>query len=146
MKFDHDNVRVVTVKEVKSDAVMWNNEAWTFHATGLTRRVFVNADRTKVIKVPVSYFDYQHNKNEAESWKTLDDKLRDEFAECTLLPNGWLQMEFLTTLNDPDVFEKWGHRELSVEELQFASACRNEVGFDKDGKLKCYDYDEYRKY
>jgi hypothetical protein len=144
MRFD--NVTVVTMAEVKSDAVLWNNEAWTFHATGLTRRVFVNAARTRVIKVPVHRFDYEHNRNEAESWKTLSEEKRNEFAECAILPNGWLEMEFLTTLNDPDVYEKWSHRELSVEELQFASSCRNEVGFDKDGKLKCYDYDEYRRY
>lgn len=143
---DFDNVRVVTVNEVKADAVVWNNEVWKFHATGLTRRVFVNEDRTKVIKVPVQRYDYNHNANEAESWKKMSEDKKKEFAECEILPNGWLMMEFLTTLNDPDVFEKWGHRELTTEEMQFAASCRNEVGFDSDGNLKCFDYDEYRRY
>jgi hypothetical protein len=142
--------RVVTVKEVKGDAVFHNGEVFTFHDTGLTRRVYVNADRTKVLKVPVSLLDYEHNRHEAESWENMSEEKRQEFAECKLLSNGWLEMEFLVTLKElsenEKVAEEWSHLELSAEDMAFAASCRNEVGFDKDGKMKCYDYDEYRRY
>lgn len=141
-----ENVTVVTAKEVKGDAVLHKNEVWTFHATGGTRRVYVNGDKTRVLKVPVSLSDYEHNRNEDESWNEMNEEQRKEFAECKLLTNGWLEMEYLSTLNDPTTFDLWSHIELTAEQIAFASSCRNEVGFDKEGNLKCFDYDEYRKY
>ena len=146
MKFDYNNVTVVTTKEVKADALFHNGEVWKFHDTGLTRRVFVNEDRTRVIKVPVTKMDYEHNAKEAEAWESMSEERRKEFAECKLLENGWLEMEFLTTLKDPAVFDTFGHVEMTAEKMQFAASCRNEVGFDKEGNLKCFDYDEYRRY
>lgn len=142
--------RVVTVKEVKGDAVFHNGEVFTFHDTGLTRRVYVNADRTKVLKVPVSLLDYDHNRREAEAWESMSEEKRKEFAECKLLSNGWLEMEFLVTLReleeDEKLAEEWSDREVTAAEMAFAASCRNEVGFDKDKTMKCYDYDEYRRY
>jgi hypothetical protein len=80
----------------------------------------------------------------------MSEEKRQEFAECKLLSNGWLEMEFLVTLKElsenEKVAEEWSHLELSAEDMAFAASCRNEVGFDKDGKMKCYDYDEYRRY
>ncbi len=137
---------VVTMKEVKSDAVMFNGEAYVYHNTGLTRRVFVNKEKTKVVKIPVSEHDFEHNRNEAEMWENATDEQRATLTPCRLLSNGWLEMDFLYTLNDPETDVKWGHIELSNLDIQFASSCRNEVGFDTEGKLRCYDYDEYRKY
>lgn len=142
--------RIVTAKEVKGDAIFHNGKVFTFHETGLTRRVYVNAERTKVLKVPVSLIDYEHNRHEAEAWEQMNSEKREEFAECKLLENGWLEMEFLVTLNelskDEKLAEEWSHIDLSAAQMAFAASCRNEVGFDKDGKLKCYDYDEYRRY
>jgi hypothetical protein len=38
-------------KENKADVIIVNGEIFTFKATGLTRRVFKNKDKTKVINV-----------------------------------------------------------------------------------------------
>lgn len=149
-EFESHNVRVVTTNEIKADAIFHNGEVFSYHASGLTRRVFANADRTKVLKVPVTLMDYEHNRKEAEAWSKMNEEERKEFAECKLNENGWLEMEFLTTLHEleekPDVAKQFENVRMSTEEIKFAQSCRNEVGFDKNGKLKCFDYDEYRRY
>lgn len=35
---------------------------------------------------------------------------------------------------------------MNLLQIQFAGKCRDEVGWDKDGNLKCFDLDEYRKW
>lgn len=137
---------VVTVNQVAEDAVMFDNKVYLYHNQGLTRKVFANKEKTKVIKVPVSKRDYEYNKSEAEWWASASEEQRKTMTPCRLLSNGWLEMDFLYTLNDPETQNKFGHIELTMEEIQFATSCRNEVGFDAEGKLRCYDFDEYRKY
>ncbi len=141
-----EQVRTATGKENNAEAVLFEGVAYVYHNTGLTRRVFVNKEKTKVVKIPVTEHDFDHNKAEAEQWANASEKMRARLTPCRLLSNGWLEMDFLYTLNDKETEAKWGHLDLTVEEITFASSCRNEVGFDTEGKLRCYDYDEYMKY
>jgi len=57
----------------------------------------------------------------------------------TQLVNGMVEQEFLTPI-------KFGGRRLSIPQKLFASKCRNEVGWTDDGRLVCFDLDEFKKY
>jgi len=129
-----------------ADTIIVNGEAFTFYRTGLTRRVFVNKDRTKVIKVPVTKGDVSHNLGEAEAWEKMSEERRKLFVPCRMITDEWLEMDFVNILDDPETNEKFGHIDLSMEQIRFAMSCRNEVGFDKDGNLRCFDYEEFKKY
>ena len=141
-----EQVAETNQSQQKADAVVFNEVAYFYHNEGLTRKVFANKEKTKVVKIPVSKFDFEHNRKEAEMWESASEERRKTLTPCRLLANGWLEMDFLYTLNDPETDSKFGHIDLTAEEIQFAYSCRNEVGFDTEGKLRCYDYDEYMKY
>jgi len=132
-------------QENDADAIMVNNEMFTFKATGLTRRVFVNADKTKVIKVPVKLDTFHYNDEEIKCWNNASDEKRLELASTKILDNGYIEQEFLHTLDDPTT-EEWLGRGLKQKEMRFATSCRDDVGFDKDGNLKCFDLHEYKLY
>lgn len=138
------NASTATV-ESKADVIVVNGEAFTYKNTGLTRRVFVNKDKTLIVKVPINNFDQRHNDNEADLWNRADDEIKSQLAETARLPNGYILQEYLQTLDDPDTEEKLG-RPMTMAEIRFATSCRNEVGFDSNGILKCYDYDEFKAY
>lgn len=137
-------VNIATV-ESKADVIIVDGKPFFFKNTGLTRRVFVNEEKTLVVKVPITDLDFRHNQNEADTWKNGDDDVKKELAESHLLPNGFLIQEYLHTIDD-DATEEWLGRPLTMSEIHFSQSCRNEVGFDADGNLKCYDYDEYKRY
>ncbi len=138
------DVNTATV-ESTADVIFVNGEAFTYKNTGLTRRVFVNKDKTLVIKTPITRHDQRHNDKEAEYWDECTEEQRKELAETKRLSNGYILQEFLQTLDD-DSTPEWLGRPLTMAEIGFASSCRSEVGFDANGVLKCYDYDEYKKY
>ena len=132
-------------QENEADLIIVNGETFTFKATGLTRRVFANADKTKVIKVPVKLATFHFNDEEIECWENASDETRLELASTKILDNGYIEQEFLHTLDDPTT-EEWLGRFLTQKEIRFADSCRSDVGFDEDGKLKCFDLHEYKKY
>jgi hypothetical protein len=136
------NVNTATV-ESTADVILVNGEVFTYKNSGLTRRVFVNADKTLIIKVPITVLDQVHNDNEAELWSEADEETRSQLAETQRLSNGYILQEFLQTLDD-ETTEEWLNRPMSMSEIRFATSCRNEVGYDTNGKLKCYDYDEFK--
>lgn len=138
------NVNTATV-ESKADVILVNGEAFTYKNSGLTRRVFVNKDKTLIVKVPITVEDQRHNDNEAELWSEADEETRSQLAETQRLSNGYILQEFLQTLDD-ETTEEWLNRPMSMSEIRFATSCRNEVGYDTSGRLKCYDYDEFKKY
>lgn len=129
----------------KADAVFINNEVFTFKNTGLTRCVYENKDKTLVIKVPVMPHHQKHNDNEAKLWEEADEERRKELAETKILSNGYILQEYLHTMDDPDT-KTWLGRKMTMAEIRFASSCRNDVGYDTEGNLKCYDYDEFKQY
>lgn len=131
--------------ETQADMILVDGAIFTFKNTGLTRRVFVNEEKGIVVKVPVSEYDQKYNNMEAEMWEELNDEDRSKFAETKLLSNGYIIQEYLHTLDDLKTLE-WLGRDMTMAEIRFAQSCRNEVGFDEEGNLKCYDFDEYKKY
>lgn len=138
------NVKQATV-ESKADVIFINGEAFTFKNTGLTRRVFVNKDKTLIVKVPIHDLDQMHNDNEAKMWENASEEKRAQLAETKRLSNGYILQEYLHTLDDKDTPE-WLGRGMTMPEIRFASSCRNDVGYDENKVLKCYDYDEFKAY
>lgn len=138
------NVNIATV-ESTADVIYVNGEVFTYKNSGLTRRVFVNEDKTLVVKVPVNQEDDIHNDAEAEVWDNSNDETKLQMAETKRLPNGWIVQEYLHTLDDPTT-EEWLERPLTNKEIRFAASCRSDVGFDNEGNLKCYDLEEFKKY
>lgn len=138
------NVNTATV-ESTADVILVNGEAFTYKNSGLTRRVFESKDKTLVVKVPIEP-DYQrHNDNEATLWNEASEEVRSQLAETQRLSNGYILQEYLHTLDD-DSTEEWLGRPMTNKEIRFAASCRNDVGYDANGVLKCFDYDEFKQY
>jgi hypothetical protein len=127
-----------TLQQAKSMVIMHKGEAYTFFDQGNTRHVFVNADSTKVIKILQRDTGLDYNSEEVNIYQNADDEDKAKMVKSEL-SNGMVEQEFVTPI-------KFGGKRLSIAEKLFASKCRNEVGWDKDGNLRCYDLDEYLKY
>lgn len=128
-----------------ADVVVVNGEVFTYKACGLTRRVFVNADKTKVVKIPVQN-NYQHfNNTEINLFNDADENKRKEIAHTEILENGYIVQEYLHTLDDKNTAD-WLGRPMTMKEIRFADSCRSDVGYDKNGNLKCFDIHEYKQY
>lgn len=137
-------VNIATV-ESKADVIYINGEAFTFKSTGLTRKCFQNKDRTLIVKVPIHEHDQLHNDNEAKMWENASEETRSQLAETKQLSNGYILQEYLHTLDDVNT-EKWLGRPMTMKEIRFAKSCRNDVGYDSNRNLKCFDYDEFKAY
>jgi hypothetical protein len=127
----------------KTDAIIVNGELFSFKADGLTRRVFANADKTKVVKVCFERGNH-FNQEEINLFTQANDKKRAELADTKLLDNGYIEQEYLITLDTDEADALI--QNLTPEQIAFARSCRGDVGFDKNGVLKCHDIEEYRKY
>ena len=91
---------------ISEHVILYKGEAFTFYDMGLTRYVFANADKTKVIKIQ----------------------------------NGSIiEQEFCLPI-------KFSDKKLNIAQMLFAKSCRNEVGWNKEGNLVCFDLDEYMRY
>jgi len=132
-------------EERDEDVIIVNGEAYFYKASGLTRRVYANKDKTFVIKIPLRESYQYNNKEEFLIYKEANQKTKNKMALTEVLPNGYIKQEFLWTLDDPET-ENQITREVTLEEIKFARACRNDVGFDKNGNMKCHDLEEYLKY
>lgn len=131
--------------ENNADVIIVNGEAFTYKNTGLTRRVFANADKTLVIKVPVEKHSQHFNEEEQKCWDNASEEKRKELANTSMLANGYIMQEYLHTIDDDSTAE-WLGRPMTMKEIRFAGSCRDDVGYDKDGNLKCYDLHEYKQY
>lgn len=128
----------ITLQQAKSMVIMHKGEAYTFFDEGNTRHVFVNADSTKVIKILQRDSGFNYNDEEVRIYNNASDEDKKLMAKAEL-SNGMVEQEFVTPI-------KFGGKRLSIAQKLFASQCRNEVGWDKDGNLVCYDLDEFKKY
>ncbi len=129
----------ISVQEAKKMVIMHNNEAYTYFDEGCTRHVFVNADQTKVIKIHQSKMSgINYNKKEADIYESASDENKAQMVPSQYV-NGLVEQPFVTPI-------KFGGRKLSIPQRMFASSCRNEVGWDDDGNLVCFDLDEFKKY
>ena len=128
----------ITVQEAKQMVIMHKGEAYTYFDEGLTRHVFVNADETKVIKLLQRDSGKDFNLEEAEIYANASDEKKEQMVK-TSISNGLIEQEFVTPI-------KFGGKKLTIPQRLFASSCRNEVGWTSDGRLQCFDLDEFKKY
>ena len=126
-----------SLQQAQGTIIFHNNEYFKYWDEGCSRYVYVNEDRTKVIKI--EKFQYgSFNKEEAEVWNKASEENRELMVEAKLIGN-IIEQEFVLPI-------KFGGKRLNIEQRLFASSCRNEVGWTKDGKLKCFDLDEFKRY
>lgn len=124
---------------IKSQVILYKGEAFTFFNKGLTRYVFANKNKTKVIKLCIEQ-EYDWNKIEAEIYNNASEKKKSLLAKTKLTTNGMIiEQEFCNPI-------KFDNRELTIPEMLFAGKCRNEVGWNSEGKLVCFDLDEFHKW
>lgn len=123
----------------KTHCVYYKGETYNFFDSGLTRRVFVNEEGTKVIKLLINEFEgINHNQIEYDIYSSSENK--DKLAKTEISSDGNIvEQEFVLPI-------KFSDKELSLEEIQFAMKCRNEVGWNSIGNLVCFDLDELNKY
>lgn len=125
---------------VKNQAILYKGEAFSYFDSGLTRHVFVNSDKTKVIKILIDQHSKDYNLEEVEIYKKASKTTKAEMAQTIVTYDGFVvEQEFCNPI-------KWDNRKMSIPQITFATSCRNEVGWNKDGKLVCFDLNEYKQY
>ena len=125
---------------IKDQVILYKGEAYTFFDQGLTRYVYTNADKTKVIKILIEKNGYDYNEDEDRIYRNASDEVKAKLAKTELTYNGMIvEQEFC----NPIKFDK---RKLSISQILFANSCRNEVGWTKEGELVCFDLDEFMRY
>lgn len=128
-----------SVKVNKNEDVFhYKGDKYTYFDEGLTRSVWVNEEKTKVVKVLHDALNHDFNKDEFETYTNSSEKDRDQMA-LTELEDGVIVQEFCNPI-------KFDNRPLKLRQKLFAAQCRNEVGWNHAGELVCFDLDEYKKY
>lgn len=128
----------ISVVEAKQMAILHKGEIYKFFDEGTTRHVFVNDDTTKVIKILKCGTGFNYNIQEAKIYADANENDKVNMIETTIF-NGVIEQDFCTPI-------KYGGKKLTTEERNFAISCRNEVGWANDGRLVCFDLDEYKKH
>jgi len=128
----------ISLEEAKSMIIMHNGETYTYFDEGCTRHVFANKNETKVIKILQRDNHFDFNTEEANIYDKASDDDKKQMAKTELV-NGMIEQEFCLPI-------KFGGKRLTIPQKLFASQCRNEVGWDKDDNLVCFDLDEFKKY
>lgn len=131
--------------ENNADVVVVNGEPFFYKNSGLTRRVFANKEKTKVVKIPVDKFGQSYNDQEFDIWSKANLEKQAKLAQTEIQENGYIIQEYLHTIDDPET-PLWLERDMTQEEIRFSKSCRSDVGYDKEGNLKCYDLHEYNQY
>ena len=122
----------------KGSVIMYQQEVYKYWDEGNTRYVFINKDKTKVIKLPKDSWCHQFNQSEFDVYNNSSEEDRDKMA-LTTINEGVIEQEFCMPI-------KWAGKKLTIPQEIFARSCRNEVGWNSEGELVCFDLDEYRKY
>ena len=128
----------VTLSEAKSMAIMYKGEIYSYFDEGCTRYVFTNDDNTTVIKLLKSNMYGNFNEIEDKIYQNAKPENKEQMVPTKLI-DGFIEQEFVTPI-------KFGGKKLNIKERLFASSCRNEVGWTEDGRLLCFDLDEFKKY
>jgi hypothetical protein len=125
---------------IKKQAIFYKGETYIYFDSGLTRYVFVNANKTKVIKILIDQRCKDYNEEEVNMYNNASDEQRDEMAKTVSTYDGYVvEQEFCNPI-------KWDEREMTIKQMKFAASCRQEVGWTADGRLVCFDLDEYKKW
>lgn len=127
----------ITVQEASQMSIMHQGEIFSYFDEGCTRYVFANEDKTKVIKLEKERRNNHYNELENEIYENALEENKKLMAK-TKMVNGFIEQEFVLPI-------KFGGRRLTMEQIRFASSCRQEVGW-KGEDLVCYDLDEFKKY
>lgn len=127
-----------SLDEARSMAIMHNGEIFKYFDEGCTRYVYINESETKVIKIDKNKHSNKWNEEEIDCFKNASDDDKRLMVKTRII-NGLIEQDFVTPI-------KYGGKRLSIEQRLFASSCRNEVGWTEDGKLLCFDLDEFKKY
>lgn len=125
---------------IRQDAIFHKGEVFTYFDEGSTRHVYVNADKTKVIKILIRKDTIDYNLTEAKIYDNASDEVKGQMAKTELTMDGLLiEQEFCNPI-------KFDDRKLTIPQIRFAKSCRDEVGWNKDGELVCFDLDEFKRY
>lgn len=128
----------IKLSEARSMVILHKGEIYEFFDEGTTRHVFVNKHETKVIKILKSKTGFDYNTEEAKIYNKANEADKKEMAKTEIFHN-IIEQEFCTPI-------KFGGKKLNPTQRIFANQCRNEVGWDKDNNLVCFDLDEFKKY
>lgn len=134
-----ENIINVVKKRDDEDVVIFNNEIYTYLDSGLTRKVYVNEDKTKVVKILIDD-QYNFNKSEYDTYNNSSEENRIQMAETFLSKDGfYVIQEYVENI-------KFSSKRMNMKQILFAESCRKEVGWTSDGRLVCFDLDEFKKY
>ncbi len=82
----------------------------------------------------------EYNEEEVEIYKNASDEHKNKMAKTSLTYDGFVvEQEFCNPI-------KFDDRKMTIAQNLFAKSCRMEVGWTQDGRLVCFDLDEYKKY
>lgn len=117
----------------KATVIYHRGEIYEYLNQGLTREVFVNKEKTKVVKINKSLYDA--NSEELEIYNTSFQK--DKMAK-TWKEDGLIIQEYCRPIKDEDF--------KTIGEIQFVQSCRNDCGVNLNGVIVCYDLSEFKNY
>lgn len=140
MKIEHVIQQDKLDSSIQNKVILYKGEAYSYFDSGLTRYVFVNANKTKVIKILINNNYKDFNLEEIEIYKNASAQVKDQMAKTEMAYDGFVvEQEFCNPI-------KFDDRRLTIPQIMFATSCRDEVGWNKEGKLVCFDLNEYKKY
>lgn len=104
--------------------VVYNEQTYTYIATGLVRDVFISPDGLTVLKVPKRFdtWGFEHNRLEVECYNEAPDWCKKHIAISELTPEGYVIQEYLDINCDAGNYYR-------------------ELGFRKDGTCVIFDCD-----
>lgn len=129
----------ISLEEARQLTILHNGVVYKFFDEGSTRFVYVDDDMTTVLKLNKNKIGKDWNAEELEIWENSSEEDKKLMAETKLLKRGFIEQKFVTPI-------KYGGRKLNQEQKEFATSCRNEVGWNEKGELICFDLDEFKKY
>ena len=125
---------------IKSQVIIYKGEAFNYFDSGLTRHVFVNESKTKVIKILQDKNSVDYNQQEIDIYKHASAKDKKQMAVTNESYKGFVvEQEYCIPV-------KFDDRKLTMPQMLFAASCRQDVGWNKKGELVCFDLDEFKKY
>lgn len=122
-----------SMSKFKDSVVYHKGELFEYLDQGHTREVFVNKEKTKVVKVNKDYFDA--NQEEIEIYN--NSKEQDKMAK-TWLEDNYILQEYCRPILDSDY--------KTIGDIKFVNSCRRECGINLNGNIVCYDLSEFKKY
>jgi len=117
-------------KEKAIDFIIYKDEKYEYLASGSKRKTYLSFDKSHVIKIPMTPTKLGLEENLLET-KTYSENPNSIYAECELIENDWLKMEYVEPVffTKSDDYPEWI---LTIAESQ--------VGYNNNGKLVAFDY------